>query len=142
VKYLLDTDHISILQQRFGTEYATLAARIAMHPRTDLALSIVSFHEQVLGSHSYIARATAAAGVVRGYGMLSRLLSDYAAVSVLAFDTSAALVFDGLVGQRIRIGSMDLRIASVALTNRLTLLTRNVTDFRRVPGLTTEDWTA
>jgi tRNA(fMet)-specific endonuclease VapC len=74
--------------------------------------------------------------------MLSRLLSDYAAVSVLAFDTFAAQVFDGLVGQRIRIGSMDLRIASVALTNRLTLLTRKLNDFRRVPGLTTEDWTA
>jgi tRNA(fMet)-specific endonuclease VapC len=62
-------------------------------------------------------------------------------VSVLAFEASAALDFDGLVAQRIRIGTMDLRIASIALTNRLTLRTRNLSDFRRVPGLTTEDWT-
>jgi tRNA(fMet)-specific endonuclease VapC len=52
VKYLLDTDHIGVLQQRSGAEYTTLASRIALHPRTDLALSIVSFHEQVLGCHS------------------------------------------------------------------------------------------
>jgi hypothetical protein len=39
VKYLLDTDHISVLQQHSGPEYAALSARIALHPPTDLALS-------------------------------------------------------------------------------------------------------
>ncbi len=42
---------------------------------------------------------------------------------------------------RLRIGTMDLRIASIALANDLTLVTRNTSDFARVPNLKIEDWT-
>ena len=35
---------------------------------------------------------------------------------------------------------MDLKIASIALANDATLLTRNTNDFRRVPGLRIADW--
>jgi tRNA(fMet)-specific endonuclease VapC len=114
---------------------------MAQHRPVDLALSIVSFHEQALGCHTYISRARTAAAVVRGYGMLDRLLRDYSAVSVLAFDVAAATVFDGLLARRVRIGTMDLRIASIALSQGLILVTRNVSDFGRVPGLVIEDWT-
>jgi tRNA(fMet)-specific endonuclease VapC len=95
----------------------------------------------VLGCHSYIARARHSADVIRGYRMLSRLLCDYAAISVLPFDPTAAAAFDSLVAQRLRVGTMDLRIASIALAHGLILLTRNTRDFRQIPGLVTEDWT-
>jgi tRNA(fMet)-specific endonuclease VapC len=137
----MDTDHISILQRRSGPEYVTLTSHLARHSPGDLALSIVSFHEQVLGCHTYISRARTAAEIVRGYGMLDRLLSDYSVVSVLAFDTAAAIEFDSLSAQRLRVGTMDLRIASIALSQGLILITRNLSDFRRVPGLIIEDWT-
>ena len=52
MKYLLDTDHLSVLQQQSGPAYDALSARVASHPRADLALSIISFHEQVLGCHA------------------------------------------------------------------------------------------
>ncbi len=39
------------------------------------------------------------------------------------------------------IGPNDLMIASIALANRMTLITHNTREFRRVPGLRIEDWT-
>jgi tRNA(fMet)-specific endonuclease VapC len=36
---------------------------------------------------------------------------------------------------------MDLRIASIALATGMTVLTRNLVDFQRVPNLNVEDWT-
>jgi tRNA(fMet)-specific endonuclease VapC len=36
---------------------------------------------------------------------------------------------------------MDLRIAAIATTKQIILLTRNYKDFVKVPGLVIEDWT-
>jgi len=141
VKYLLDTDHVSILQRQAGSEYATLLLRIAQHPPTDLACAIVSFYEQVLGCHTYISQARRPEDVVRGYAMLAQVLRDFTEALVLPFDAAAAAVFEGLIAQRIRVGTMDLRIAAIALSREMVLVTRNASDFRKVLGLRIEDWT-
>jgi tRNA(fMet)-specific endonuclease VapC len=36
---------------------------------------------------------------------------------------------------------MDLRIASIAISRSLVLLTRNARDFGKIPELVMEDWT-
>jgi tRNA(fMet)-specific endonuclease VapC len=141
VKYLFDTDHISFLQRRSGPEYAALTARIARHSPADFAFCVASFHEQLIGAHTLIVRARTGANAIRGYALLLALLQEYQAAPVLPFDTGAAAVFDGLRAQRVRVSTMDLRIAAIALSRGLVLLTRNVADFSRVPGLVTEDWT-
>ena len=69
------------------------------------------------------------------------MLRDFSASQVLPFDDAAAATFESLRSQRVRIGTMDLRIAAIALSRKLTVLTRNVADFQKVPGLQVEDWT-
>ena len=50
--------------------------------------------------------------------------------------------FGGSTRLKLRIGTMDRKIAAIALTHDATLISRNLADFRRVPGLKVEDWTA
>lgn len=56
------------------------------------------------------------------------------------FDEQALEIFQSLWLQRVRIGTMDLKIAAIALSNHATLLTRNSKDFSKVPGLRFDDW--
>jgi tRNA(fMet)-specific endonuclease VapC len=66
MRFLLDTDHISILQKQSGAEYRAMMPRIEQAPPADLAFCIVSFHEQALGCNTYIAQAKTSADIVRG----------------------------------------------------------------------------
>ena len=72
---------------------------------------------------------------MRGYNLLSETLSGFAAAPILDFDADAIEIFDTLRAQRVSVATMDLRIASIALSRNLILLTRNVKDFRQVPKL-------
>jgi tRNA(fMet)-specific endonuclease VapC len=141
VKYLLDTDHLSILQRQAGKDFTHLSARMARYPLSDFAVSTVTFHEQMLGSHAYINRARHLDDVVKGYEMMARLVSDFKVLPLVSFDAGAATVFSQLRSQRIQLAKMDARIAAIALFCGSTLLTRNHRDFRKVAGLLIEDWT-
>lgn len=142
MKYLLGTDHISFLQRRSGSEFARLTVRMGQHLPADFALSVISFHEQVLGAHNFINRARTNTDIIRGYVLLSETLQGFATAPVLPFDAGAIVIFDQLREQRVRVSTMDLRIASIAISRSLVLLSRNVSDFSKVPGLVTENWTA
>jgi predicted nucleic acid-binding protein len=62
-------------------------------------------------------------------------------MNVLSFTHEAQEHFADMRGLGSRIGTMDRRIAAIALATNSTLLTRNLRDFRGVPGLVVEDWT-
>ena len=139
--YILDTDHIGILQRRRGNEYEVLSRRMAARIQTEFHTSIVTFHEQILGWNAYIAQAKDQTGIVRGYGKLELILTDFANAQILPFDEAAAEIFDDIRAQKIRVSTMDLHIASIALATGMTVLSRNLVDFHRVPNLQAEDWT-
>jgi len=142
MKYLLDTDHLSILQRKAGPEYLRLSTWMAQLTALDFAICVVSLHEQVVGAHAFLNQAKNTAGLIRGYELLERLPRDYLAFALLPFDAPSGAIYDRLLGQSLRIGTMDLRLASIALSGNLTVLTRNLRDFGRVPGLRIEDRTA
>ena len=141
MKYLLDTDHLSILQRQAGQDYINLSTRMAHYTLSDFAISTVTFHEQMLGSHTYINRARNLKDMVKGYEMMTRLVRDFKVLPLVSFDMNAATALSQLLSQRVQMGKMDARIAAIALSCGLTLLTRNHRDFSKVSGLVIEDWT-
>lgn len=135
--FLLDTDHLGILQQQSGPECSRLMGRLRRYPRDVRFVSIVSFHEQLVGWQAYLKRAKTAQAIVRAYRMFEQILADFSNLNVIPFDSLASMRFDELRSTGVRrIGTMDLRIAAIALTRDFTVLTRNTVDFVRVPGAT------
>jgi tRNA(fMet)-specific endonuclease VapC len=90
---------------------------------------------------AYLARARSLSRQVETYRRLKGVLERYLKITVLEFDDASADEFERLKRLRLGIGIMDLKIAAIAIVNDATLLTRNLRDFKRVPGLRAEDWT-
>jgi len=65
--FLLDTDHIAILQNRTQPEAGRILRRMGQHPASAFFFSIVSFHEQMLGANVYVSRARTPQDIVHGY---------------------------------------------------------------------------
>lgn len=138
--YLLDTDHMTILE-RDGRQAVSLKARLAAIAPNDTATTIASYEEQTRGWLAVMAQARSAAAQVAAYDRLQTHLRIYCRVRVVSYDERAATVFERLKRTRLHVGTMDLRIAAIALANNATLLTRNLVDFAKVPDVRVEDWT-
>lgn len=136
---LLDSDHMSLLQ-RGGAEGNRIKERLDNLPADEVATTIISYEEQMRGWLARLARATTLERQVSDYRQLKTLLRKYCSVPVVDFDTEAAARFEYLKEEQIRIGTMDLKIAAIALATEATLLTRNLIDFGRIRGLKAEDW--
>jgi len=141
MRFVLDTDHISIIQRGSGPEYIAILARIALYTPYDVAYSVVSFHEQTVGANAFISRARNPQTLVRGYEIMERVMMTFRLANVIGYDAPAAAIFSNLRRQGVRIGTMDLRLAAIALARNLVVVTRNARDFSQVPGLMIEDWT-
>ena len=78
--------------------------------------------------------------LVLAYESLANITDFLAGFTRLPFDRDAAALFLKLRKQGVRIGTMDLRIACIVMEHDAVLLTRNIKDFDKVPGLKFENW--
>lgn len=134
--YILDTDHASLYQQG----HPALGRRLDRLLPNQLAVSVITYDEQVSGRLAVVHKARSQQERINAYYWLQRTLHFFCRMPVLPFDEAAASMFQQLVALKLRVGTQDLLIASIALGNEMTLLTRNLRDFQKVPGLVLEDW--
>lgn len=136
--HVLDTDHMSILE-RGGTSALALTLKLSALADNAVATTIISYEEQCRGWLARTAREKDAA-LIRAYVQLGQNLEIYASMNVLPYDDRAHTIFLALQRQKIRIGTQDLKIAAIVLSNDAILLTRNLAHFGKVPNLHVEDW--
>ena len=139
---LLDTDSITILQRGSGTDHGRLIGKIRQHSAEVIATTINSYEEQMRGWLAFVAKARTMPHQVESYRRLLKHLEDYREIPLLTFDELAAIEFQRLRQSRLRVGTMDLKIAAIALARDATLVTRNLADFGKIPGLRAEVWTS
>jgi tRNA(fMet)-specific endonuclease VapC len=139
---VLDTDLVSLIQQEHSPAKEQLQTRLAVIPLDERWTTIVSYEEQTRGWLAFTARARSLKDQVRAYQKLKSHLDAWTTMNVLEFTDQIAREFERLRQLRLRIGTQDLKIAATALIHQATLLSRNLKDFRRVPGLQVEDWTS
>jgi tRNA(fMet)-specific endonuclease VapC len=137
---ILDTDHISVLQYVDSPTASDLHSRLTAAWPRKVATTAITLEEQTRSWLGLIRRYKEVHRQVPYYDRLIQLFDFFADWSVLPFDDAAADEFKRLRGERIRTGTMDLKIASIALASDATLLSRNLRDFDKVPGLQVENW--
>ena len=128
--YLLDTNVcVGVLRGR-----RLLVQRVNARPVADLFLCSVVKAELFRGT---LRSGRPSANRAKVDAFANRFVS-------LPFDDDAAEVFARirfhLESRGMVIGPYDLQIAAIALVHQLTVVTHNVAEFGRVPGLTVEDW--
>ncbi|HUO09426.1 MAG TPA: type II toxin-antitoxin system VapC family toxin [Phycisphaerae bacterium] len=137
---ILDTDHISYLQWG-GPEGRAISRRLDEAGLAEPITTIVSYEEQMRGWLGKIHGAEKLVDEVRFYGKLQEQFEFYKRLVVLDFSEKAAVELQRLRAMRIRVATMDLKIAAIALANDATLWSRNLRHFSKVPGLRVEDAT-
>jgi tRNA(fMet)-specific endonuclease VapC len=137
--YVLDSDILTLL---FAGHPRVVSRRDSV-PSSDIAITVVSYIESLQGRFQFLFKAASGEELLRAQSLLDGTARELARVeTVLPIDARAAAEFDRLRQDKKlkKIGRGDLLIAAITLANRATLVSRNLKDFRQVPGLSVENW--
>ena len=133
---MLDTDILTLFQEN----HPAVVGHVLQHPRTDLAITVLSVEEQLSGWYTRLRRAKDVDDLANVYNRITSAIESLARFPVLSFTKPSILRFQDLHRLKLGVGKMDLRIAAVVIEAGGTLVTRNKQGFRKIPGLQILDW--
>lgn len=136
---LLDTDHLSVLTDRRAAGNVALVRRLELAGEP-LAIPIVAVEEQCKGWLAKLNRTRDVHQQINPYERLAELFDFLAEWDIVSLSEAAADLVAQLRRQKARIGSQDLKIAAIAMAEDALLLSANLRDFQKVPGLRVENW--
>jgi tRNA(fMet)-specific endonuclease VapC len=120
-----------------------LVRRANLVPRHEQAVPIVAVEEILRGRLNGIRQAEANKAnlsVDQAYYLFERSLIHLGRLRFLPYTPEAEMVYQQWRGQKVRVGTQDLRIAAICVAQACTLISRNRRDFERIPGLLVEFW--
>lgn len=135
--YVLDTDSLSL----YGRDHPKILALMQANSE-QLATTAITVEEQVRGRLAQIAEAKTknSDALSNAYQRLVETVMLLSEFPILQYNANAHIIYQSLKAQRIKVGTQDLRIASIALASNGVIVTRNIQDFQKVPNLRVEDW--
>lgn len=138
--YLLDTDTLS---NALGSNrsYDKLRRRMVAEPPESIFISVITLEEQLRGALSQIHKERNSPRLPRQYALLEELFRDLHRFNLLPYDQAAAEVFQQIPTNLRQHHSQDCRIAAIALSRGMIVVTRNQRHFEKIPGIQLEDWT-
>jgi len=130
-RYLLDTNICIYIKNHRPAE---VLARFTKLPPGKVAMSAITYGELCFGAEK-------SSKPKESRHILEQLI---ALIPALPLDDTVSIHY-GKIRQHLQasgkpIGNNDLWIAAHALANKLILVTNNVAEFERVPGLRVENW--
>jgi len=129
-QYLLDSNAVSDLVRNPG---GVIAQRIGELGEARVATSVIVASEVRFGAEKK-----------NSAKLTQQVKAVLASMEILAYSPPADVTYGELRAQLERqgrpIGALDLLIAAHALALNLTLVTGNLREFSRVPGLRVENW--
>ncbi len=137
---LLDSDHLTLLRYSTGARAMRLAERLQASTVSPIGTTIANVEESMRGWMASLAKEREIRRQIPAYRELAELFRFFTSFHIALFDDAAAGQFERLKSARIRIGTMDLKTASISLAHNALLLTANKRDFDKVPGLRFENW--
>lgn len=135
--WILDTDTLTLYQNR----NLKILQRLNQLHFDNVVVTIVTVEEQMRGWLDAIRQSSEPQRLIWGYLGLRRGIEFFNTIRILDFDQNASSSYKELKQAKIRVGTQDLKIAAIAISNNATLVTRNLRDFSRIPNLKFEDWT-
>jgi tRNA(fMet)-specific endonuclease VapC len=134
--HILDTDILTLFQEG----HSTVCKRAREHPQKELAITVLSVEEQLSGWYSALRQAKRIDRLALAYRRLADNVRFLSRLQIVAFDEPAIERYHDLTKLKLKVRKTDLRIAATVLENGATLVTRNVRDFKLIPGLMITDW--
>lgn len=134
--YILDSDTLSLLQ----TGHAPVSAHFQGQQSGRVAITVITVDEQLRGWYTLVRKAKTPHHIALAYDRLARSVSHLSKIPILTYSVGAIHRFETLRRTLRQVGSNDLRIAAIALEFAGIVVTRNLSDFKSIPGLIVEDW--
>jgi tRNA(fMet)-specific endonuclease VapC len=134
--HVLDTDTLSLYYE--GDTH--VCQRVAACDIADLAITVMTVDEQLTGWYTLTRQARKPHALVHAYARLQDAVVRLARWRILPFTEPAVARVDQWTSLRLNVGTMDLRIAAITVEHGGIVVTRNVRDFQRIPGLSVENW--
>lgn len=132
--YIFDTDHLSL----YGRSHPSLIAKLNSS-QIPLITTAINAQEQVRGRLSQVSSAKDNSQLI-AYQLFVETLALLSDFQILLYSEKSYEIYHSLKARKIRVGTQDLKIASIAMSHRAILLTRNLQDFEKIPGLIAQNW--